>query len=405
MSTYIIITPFFPSDTNFRGPFVYDFAKAIINSGKFDKVLVFVPKALYDKRQEYTYQGITVRLFPMIQMPSYILNGILNFVNKALFLNTLKRLEIDFNDITIAHSHTAPLGIFALALKDKNPRIKTLLHHHDPDPYTILNGLFAGNLVNLWVRAKNSIKIFKNIDVHVCISNYVKRNLISFPNCGDQEHFKPYRNRLKQAKILRLKAPVMKNIIVLYNGVDLLKFKRIDRNNDSTDFKIGCIGNFIDWKDQMTLLKATNHLIHAKGIENIKIQFIGSGPLINDCKEYVEESGIGKNVDFLKEVDHSVLPTLINTFDLFVLPSYFEGFGCVFAEAAACGVPFIGCINQGYSEYIPEADRDKWLIKPHDYKTLATLIDRQIKEPVAQTLKYTYDIEKLIAQYLNYLKA
>ncbi|WP_304488416.1 glycosyltransferase family 4 protein [Duncaniella muris] len=401
MSTYIIITPFFPSDTNFRGPFVYDFAKAIINSGKFDKVLVFVPKALSDKRQEYTYQGINVRLFPIIQMPSYLLNGILNFVNKSLFLNALDRLKIDFDDITIAHSHTGPLGIFALALKEKNHRIKTLLHHHDPDPYTILNGLYAGNLANLWVRAKNSIKIFKNIDVHVCISNYVKRNLVSFPDFGDQEHFQPYRNRLKQAKILRLKAPFMKNIIVLHNGVDLSKFKRSDINRCTIDFKIGCIGNFIDWKNQLTLLKATDHLVNIQNIKNIKIQLIGSGPLINDCKEYVEKSGIDRNVEFLREVDHSVLPTLINTFDLFVLPSYFEGFGCVFAEAAACGVPFVCCIDQGISEYLNEDQILKWAISPMDHIQLAKIILRQMQIPQAQTYKYPFDINSLVSKFLT----
>ena len=55
------------------------------------------------------------------------------------------------------------------------------------------------------------------------------------------------------------------------------------------------------------------------------------------------------------------------------------------------------------SEYIPEADRDKWLIKPHDYKALATLIDRQIKRPGTQTLQYPCDINVLVRSYLSYL--
>ena len=46
---------------------------------------------------------------------------------------------------------------------------------------------------------------------------------------------------------------------------------------------------------------------------------------------------------------------------------------------------------------------DKWLIKPHDYKALALLIDRQIKSLAAQTLKHTYDINILVRYYLSYL--
>ena len=134
------------------------------------------------------------------------------------------------------------------------------------------------------------------------------------------------------------------------------------------------------------------------------VSFVGSGPTLVSCSEYISKHQLNRYFEFVCEMPHESLPEYFNTLDLFVLPSYFEGFGCVYTEAAACGVPFIGCINQGYSEYVPEADRGKWLIKPHDYKTLATLISRQIKEPITQPLKYTYDIDKLITQYLNYLK-
>ncbi|MGA8868520.1 MAG: glycosyltransferase family 4 protein, partial [Candidatus Sulfotelmatobacter sp.] len=46
---------------------------------------------------------------------------------------------------------------------------------------------------------------------------------------------------------------------------------------------------------------------------------------------------------------------------LFVLPSRFEGLGCVYLEAMACGKPAIGCRGQGIDEII-EHGTNGWLI-------------------------------------------
>ena len=43
---------------------------------------------------------------------------------------------------------------------------------------------------------------------------------------------------------------------------------------------------------------------------------------------------------------HENLPSFYQSLDLFVLPSYYEAFGCVYAEAYSCGVPFIAVKNQ-----------------------------------------------------------
>lgn len=246
MGKYIVITPFFPTPDSFRGPFVYDQVKAITGLRDYE-VIVFKPTSLRSKARSYEYNGIQVHLFPMIQMPSYIFNGILNKLNQILFMRTVKRIGIAIDDIIAAHAHTGPFGTFTLALKKKNESIKTILQHHDPDPYTVRNGLFAGNFINLWIRAKSSIRLFSKIDIHVCVSQYVKRNLISFP-VNNNEFFNSYKQRLVKAAKLGLNAPDFKRVEVLYNGVDVSKFKILDVRKESNKFIIGCIANFIDWE-------------------------------------------------------------------------------------------------------------------------------------------------------------
>ena len=63
----------------------------------------------------------------------------------------------------------------------------------------------------------------------------------------------------------------------------------------------------------------------------------------------------------------------------------------------------MGCKNQGYSEYIPDDEKDQWLIEPHDYERLAELIGRYIEERPVQHYCHTFDIDALVKEYLDYL--
>ena len=60
---YIVITPFFPTDTKFQGPFIYDQVNAIIRNSNFN-VVVFKPINLTNEPlREYSYDGIKVTSF------------------------------------------------------------------------------------------------------------------------------------------------------------------------------------------------------------------------------------------------------------------------------------------------------------------------------------------------------
>ena len=77
------------------------------------------------------------------------------------------------------------------------------------------------------------------------------------------------------------------------------------------------------------------------------------------CEEYIKEHGLELYVEWPNEVTHEKLPDYYRSLDLFVLPSVYEGFGCVYTEAYACGVPFIGVFDQGAAEVIAPEECDK----------------------------------------------
>lgn len=398
MKYYICITPFFPTQESFRGPFVYDQIRAIERNSDY-KVIVFVPTSKFHPECDYEYEGIHVYRFPTIEMPSMLFNGIFNDYNAHNFIKKVKKIGISPDDIEVAHGHTGMFAAYSLALKKLNKSIVSIVQHHDPDPFGVRNGRFLMWGMNTRYKATKAMQLFRQIDIHLCISRYVEENLKSFPGHAPFDLDNKYHSIL--TKLIGFKPFTPKRTIVLYNGVDTGIFYPNPVSHDK--FTIGCIANIGDWKNQITLLKAIK-LICDEGERCLKVILIGSGVGELECRQFIDENGLNDVIEIRREVHHKYLPAMFNTFDLFVLPSFFEGFGCVFTEAAACGVPFIGCKGQGAMEYISPDDMNQWTVNPFDYKDLAHKIKRCKTERPKQKLIKSYDIEVLVSEYISHLK-
>ncbi len=395
---YICVTPFFPSPESVFGAYVYDQVKAIERNSDYE-VVVFRPKSLRDKRTSYEYGGIKVYLFHALFMPSYFLNGLTNPYNGRAFLTALREHGISVDDIAAVHCHTASFASFGLAVKRRNRGVKYVVQHHDLDPYQIRNGKLAGWLPNLLFRAKVNMRIFGKADCHICVSGAVEKNLLTFPKVDEDMVYEPYTEKLRKIEWLRNDTKGWKTY-VLYNGVDTQAFRPLPSPPRDV-FAIGCIANYQELKGHITLLEAASILKDKGVMPRFQVRLIGHGPMEDSLRKYVAEHGLQEEVRFEREISHSELPAFYNALDLFVLPSYFEGFGCVYTEAAACGVPFMMCKGQGAAEYIPEPDADKWLIDRGDSEALADKISRYYTHRYEQKLSKTFDIDELVREYLR----
>ena len=144
-----------------------------------------------------------------------------------------------------------------------------------------------------------------------------------------------------------------------------------------------------------------NHVDHVERVESgMKIVFVGSGPERARCEAYAKEKGI--DAEFRDEVRHEELASFYRELDLFVLPSYFEGLGCVYTEAWACGVPFIACEGQGIEDLIAPEDRSKWLCKPMDAVDLARKIAAYIQNRWEQKLIDAIDIDTIVGRFISH---
>lgn len=374
---YLVITPFFPSQESFRGPYIYDQVKVIQKEGNYN-VLVLKPQPFYAKKNDYEYEGVNVFFFSVYDLPSAILPGLFNILSFLSLKRKLKSLNVAVTDIEIVHAHVTAFGIYANFLKNQVSNTKTILQHHGFDVLSLSNGVLAKfEWHRKWVK-NYGIAICNQIDLHVGVSAKTLEYVSEIPEI------------------------IMKSQYVLYNGVDVNKFHPIIGIKDPCYFTIGCIANFWPLKDQISLIKAVERLIE-EGTLNVRISFIGSGPTLQLCKEYVNEYSLNDFIAFLSEINHVSLNNYYNNLDLFVLPSYYEAFGCVYTEAYACGVPFIAVKGQGIGELIPSEEINRWLIDKGDYKNLANLIQKYMKNRYSQNLLHSININILINKFLSHI--
>ena len=400
---YLCVTPFFPSPGNWRGAYVLDQVKAIQRNSDYD-VRVFVGGG--NDASDYEIDGITVYRYKTRELPSNLLNGFFNGYNSRSFIKKVLALGINPMEVAFVHCHVSMRAACGLALKKLNPNIKVLLQHHDLDPFNLRSGVIGrNNRFNIRYRARKAIQLYNEVDLHICISQACRDCLLKFPNPRDVEVYEDCKRSL--ALCNGLPSIHAKDTYVLYNGVDCQLFKKKADHKQQTQedvvFRIGCIANFQELKGHITLIKAFELLVK-KGYQYIRLSLLGTGETRAMCEEYLRSHNLMQYVEWPSEVTHDKLPAYYHSLNLFVLPSYFEGFGCVYTEAAACGVPFMGCVNQGYSEYIPEEERNKWLINPGDYEQLAEIIEAHMKSGYQQKVNEPYEINRLIKAYVEYLQ-
>lgn len=377
---YLQITPFFPSLDSFRGSYILDQVKALKKHSDYE-VIVIRLVSFFERNisKVYEFDGINVYTFKVLDLPSSTLPGIFSVLNRYRFNRFLLNVVgIDFNQLDVAHCHVAyPAGFLGNQLK-QNCTLDVYVQHHGFD----VAQFDVGRIKNqLWTSLNNKYKkkIFletvNNCELNICVS------------------------RALLTKLYLIDGVDVKKDFVLYNGIDTNKFYKMDKRVDNHVFTIGCIANFWDIKDQMTLLKATNELI--KKNSNVKVIFIGTGPTLESCKFFVRENGLSDIVEFREEIAHSKLNDFYNQLNLFVLPSYYEAFGCVYTEALQVGVPIIAVKNQGIEEVLHEHDKAAFLIEKSDHMQLVDLIYQAQRKKFE--VNYDFNINHYIKRFLSFV--
>ena len=117
----------------------------------------------------------------------------------------------------------------------------------------------------------------------------------------------------------------------------------------------------------------------AGDVPDLKLYVVGEGGLRGGLEELASDLGIAERVVFLGKVSDEELVRWYNKVEVFALPSLFEGFGIVCAEAMACGTPVVATHVPGVLDIID--DGRNGILVARDPGELSGAIARVLSKP------------------------
>ncbi len=386
----LIISHMFPNPKNISyGIFVNFYVQTLIDLGHDVTVVAPVPYTpplikpkLWDKYRNIPYFRKKDNL--SVYHPQFITI----FSKKLLFIRgeiiyyfsffLFKRLFRD-NNFDFIHSHTViPSGIIGnlLKLKYKIPHIVTI---HGAD---ILSEIVHSQKYYLRI-----IKVLSNADVVGFVSEKLKKLAI------------------KKKLVDESKA----NIKVIYNGIKLpINLGEInwdDSNSDSV--RILSVGNANKKKGYEYVIKSIAEL--RTKFNNIRYYIIGDGIDLNYFRNIAKEQNVDDITYFLGVKKNEEVLVYMKNSDIFILPSWDEGFGIVYLEAMMMRCPVIGTQNEGISEII-ENGKNGYLVKPKSVEQIVTVLTKLLESPTERinvanegykTVINNFSWKKNANEYLN----
>lgn len=314
---------------------------------------------------------------------AYDISSDSRYVNEAYFrgysgkrinyvLGTLKR--ICFADVLIiGHINLAVIG---LAAKFINPKSKLVLITHGIDVWYELS----------WLKKK----LLSKADIILSVSSFTKQKLMTkhqvignriilFPNTLDPFFSFP----------------------VEFNKPDYLLDRYSIIDQQPVILSLCRLSSKEGYKGYDTVIKALPRVISL--YPNVKYVIVGK----YDQQEYERISILAKHVGVLDSLlltgfvpeeeltDHYLLS------DLFVMPSREEGFGIVYIEAMACGLPVVAGNVDGSVDALDHGNLGT-LVDPTDQEAIATAILKNLAHKM--TVEEKIDLQRRVVDKFGFSK-
>lgn len=203
---------------------------------------------------------------------------------------------------------------------------------------------------------------------------------------------------------LKAKGIAEEKLALVRCGVDTSKFSprsTLTRNEEKK--KIGFLGRLVEKKGIDLLIDALRILIDQG--ENIELEIMGDGPMIDALIGQANRLGLSRHIHFGGALRHDQVATWFECIDYFAFPGKMDangdmdGIPVVLMEAMMRGVPVIATEVSG----IPELVRDKqtgYLAQPHP-EDIARAISNAISESEGEISEKIQRAISLVATEFN----
>lgn len=379
----------------YLGLFVHKQNEALKKRGVNIKVVSPVPwfpfplsiRKIWDRFKQIPYKEILdeieiyhTRRIIIPKKIGYHLNAYTYFFSIFKLIKKIKK-EFDFD---IIHSHQAlPDGLVGSFLKKEfNKPLVVTIHGKD-----IANDQWS--TIHISHSCKKAVfDVFQSSSKIVGVSNYIKNSILNFyPNINS------------------------KKIAVIHGGIS--EIKRTAQNKKDKKIVILSVGALIPLKGHKYTIKAMKEVI--KAFPNCQLIIVGEGKEKNNLVHQVNSLGLRNIVNIINFIPQEQLLELMASADIFVLPSWAEGFGLVYLEAMSHGIPVIGCKGQGIEDIVVHGETG-FLVEPKNSEEISNIILSLIKneelrnkigkrgqEIVTKYYKWEDNAEKYIRLYSELL--
>jgi teichuronic acid biosynthesis glycosyltransferase TuaC len=371
----LTLTPFYPSEGDeVSGCFVAETLRELKAHGVESSVIA-VDSIYHPSRQ-------LSREFPAQWVRNPQLPGNFGLSSAGFFLAAALHKKVrdlhQSSPIHVIHAHAAlPCG-HAAAFLSQRLGIPFVVSIHGLD---VFNRCFEDGIAAKW-RRKASLKTYESASRVICISEKVRRLLID-----------------------GLSATVSAEVV--YNGTDPAAFSPGPSPQNAPTILI--VGNLLAGKGHELVLRALARLKTSH--PGLQCCVIGEGADQDRFIRLANDLHISDQVHFLGRRSRSYVAQAMRECTVFALPSRYEGLGCVYLEAMACGKPVIACQGQGIEDIIRHG-QNGWLIPIDGIEELVQAIQsllenvelrgnigRVARQTILDGLTFSHQAEKLVRIY------
>lgn len=162
------------------------------------------------------------------------------------------------------------------------------------------------------------------------------------------------RKPLKNARAISAVSPRLKkqmekfgirNIEVIPNMVDESFFRPGVKKKKDNTFVLFCLADITEEKGIGDLIQAATRI--AEKYKNVLFRIGGSGENMSYYQKMAKSMGVEKYIKWLGRLSRDEVRKEFQTADAFILPSHFESFSMVIAEALVSGLPVIATRSGG----------------------------------------------------------
>jgi len=213
-----------------------------------------------------------------------------------------------------------------------------------------LTGVLCRFRIISFVFHNNYPQFMNNTNVVQKIKHYLMKQWFKIPNfhIAVSHHVKDW--AVKNNVITASKVHVIENGIVPVTIGSKSRAKMREVLHVSKDvFLLIHVGRFAIQKNQDWMIETFSRLISMHG-DQFHLLLVGDGQLRSQCQHKVQSLGISKHISFLGVRDD--VHNLLNTADLFVLPSLWEGLPLSMLEAMQLCLPVLAFSAPGIADVL-----------------------------------------------------